>query len=152
MRKLLIVAALVGVTLFSLPGAALAACDTSESTADGLRRAYVVFVGTVTGLENNDRTATFDVDWVWKGTKVYDEVTVLGGLNRPHQCQCRRSTVPARYPLSRCHFQLGGAVPSRPLHCDPAMARRWLGNSAQLPECRGQRRGLRTRASSPCSR
>ncbi|MDJ0959357.1 MAG: hypothetical protein QNJ88_01785 [Acidimicrobiia bacterium] len=77
MRKLLIVAAMVGLTILSVPGAAGAAC-TVPSTEDGLRRAGVVFVGTVESVSNDDRTAEFEVHWVWKGKEVEEKVTVSG--------------------------------------------------------------------------
>ncbi len=77
MRKLLIVAALVGFTIVSLPGSAGAACD-SPDVERGLRRANVVFVGTVESVSNDDRTAVFEVHWVWKGTDVEERVTIYG--------------------------------------------------------------------------
>lgn len=79
MRKLLIVAALVGFVVLAVPGPAMAVCNNSETTAEGLSRARVVFVGQVTDIEDNGRTATFDVNSVWKGVGVYEEVTVFGG-------------------------------------------------------------------------
>jgi hypothetical protein len=44
----------------------------------GLADAPTVFVGTVISLANQGRTATFDVEEVWKG-KVAEEAVVIGG-------------------------------------------------------------------------
>jgi hypothetical protein len=77
MRKLLLVAALVGFMISILPGTSAAAC-TPPSTEDGLRVANVVFVGTVESVSNDERTAVFDVHWVWKGKDVEQQVTVYG--------------------------------------------------------------------------
>jgi len=83
MRKFSFAALLVGITVFSAPGAAMAACEAVGSMDDGLRGAQVVFVGTVTHVENGDRTATFDVQWVWKGKNVVEQVIVHGGGTDP---------------------------------------------------------------------
>ncbi len=73
------IAALAAMAVLMVPGVGHAACETNENTASGLTRARAVFVGTVTAVENNARTATFDVAWVWKGEGVIKEVTVHGG-------------------------------------------------------------------------
>jgi hypothetical protein len=77
MRKLLIVAALVGMAVLSTSGTSRAVC-TAPDIEEGLRRAPVVFVGTVESVSNNDRTAVFDVHWVWKGQQVEEKATVVG--------------------------------------------------------------------------
>jgi hypothetical protein len=77
MRKFFIVVSLVGFILGSISGVAGAAC-TPPPTADGLRAASVVFVGTVESVSNDDRTAVFDVQWIWKGQAVEERVTVFG--------------------------------------------------------------------------
>ena len=44
-----------------------------------IRDANVVFVGTVTGVKNDDRTATVLVEEVWKGPDLLPFVEVVGG-------------------------------------------------------------------------
>lgn len=82
MRKLLIVAALVGFTILSIPGTAGAAC-TPPDLESGMRRANVVFIGTVESVSNGDRNAVFDVHWVWRGRDVPEVVTVYGEASTP---------------------------------------------------------------------
>jgi hypothetical protein len=58
--------------------AASASCAPLPPLTEALAAADVVFVGTVTGLEYDRRTATFDVEEVWKG-EVGGSVLVNGG-------------------------------------------------------------------------
>lgn len=60
-------AALAGAMLTIPAGAAHASCAEPVPTAQALAEAPDVFVGTVTGLDWQERVATVEVDEVWKG-------------------------------------------------------------------------------------
>jgi hypothetical protein len=83
MRKVLSLLAIVLIATLVGPGQAMAACSPDQSNVDGLAQARTVFVGRVVDLANNDRTATFDVQWVWKGSDVAEQATVVGGSDDP---------------------------------------------------------------------
>jgi len=73
-------AALVASVVWALgtPPVASASCAEPPPLERALAAADVVFVGTVTALANDGRTATFRVEEVWKGT-VGELVVVNGG-------------------------------------------------------------------------
>lgn len=73
-----LLAALVAAMLVLPAGAARASCEEAIPLPQALSAAHAVFVGTVTGLDYQDRVATVAVDEVWKGS-VGAEVTVSGG-------------------------------------------------------------------------
>jgi hypothetical protein len=75
---MLATAALAALAILAVPGAAFADCGVPPTLEDGLQNARVVFVGEVVGLDDADRTATFDVQWVWKGDGVEEQVVVSG--------------------------------------------------------------------------
>ncbi len=68
----------------------------------GLAEAPTIFVGTVIDLANQGRTATFEVEEVWKGT-VAEEAVVIGGpignaftsVDRTFEADTRYLVVPA---------------------------------------------------------
>jgi len=129
MRKLLIVAALVGFVVLAVPGPAMAVCANSDSTADGLGRARAVFVGEVIDVEDNGRTAVVDVKSVWKGVGVYEQVTVHG-----------ESDDATGSPIDDLTFQLGvtylvasntAAAPYRADRC--TVTRPWTGIPSVIP-------------------
>ncbi|MGH2995082.1 MAG: hypothetical protein ACRDM9_02065 [Gaiellaceae bacterium] len=62
------------------PPVARADCAQLGPLEQTLAAAEVVFVGTVTGLENDSRTATFRVEEVWKG-RLGETVVVNGGAS-----------------------------------------------------------------------
>lgn len=64
---------------FTAPGDVAASCIQPPPIEEAIRAADVVFVGTVTGVANRDRTATVLVDEVWKGPDMAPTVRVLGG-------------------------------------------------------------------------
>jgi hypothetical protein len=78
MRTLLTAAVLAVLALVTVPGVAHAECDAPPSTEAGLESARTVFVGTVASVGSDSRTATFDVQWVWKGQGVQERVSVHG--------------------------------------------------------------------------
>jgi hypothetical protein len=77
-RAHLLAWSIVALALMVSPAAARASCS-APTTEAGLESARVVFVGHVTALANRDRTATMEVDWVWKGVDQPEVVTVVGG-------------------------------------------------------------------------
>jgi hypothetical protein len=82
MRTLLVAAALAALAVLAVPGTALADCDAPPpALVDGIQTSRVVFVGKVIALEDADRTATFDVQWVWKGEGVQEQVVVVGAAD-----------------------------------------------------------------------
>jgi hypothetical protein len=60
-------------------GPAAASCMMPPALDVAIREANVVFVGTVTGVENHDRTATVLVEEIWKGPDLAPFVQVVGG-------------------------------------------------------------------------
>ena len=69
--------ALALIAIPSVPAAA--SCGTVPPVRKALSSSTVVFVGTVVSLENLDRWATVQVDEVWKGEDVPEEVEVRAG-------------------------------------------------------------------------
>ncbi len=76
-RAILLVPALVAAVLILPAGAAHASCAEPVPLARSIDEAHAVFVGTVTGLDYQDRVATVDVHEVWKGD-VGATATVVG--------------------------------------------------------------------------
>ena len=66
-----------------LPTPASASCAGFPPIQEHLAAADVVFTGTVVGLRNEDRTATFAVTEVWRGPDLPPEVVVHGGPDDP---------------------------------------------------------------------
>lgn len=69
--------AVVGSVLFA--GPARASCAPAPPLDKAYADAEVVFKGTVSAAENNGRTATVEVDEIWKGPPLPDSVVVIGG-------------------------------------------------------------------------
>lgn len=66
-------------------GAALALCAVDErSLEQQIDEAEVVFVGTVVGVRDQQRTASFEVHDVWKGPEMDRQVVVQGGPGDPN--------------------------------------------------------------------
>ncbi|MGH8946201.1 MAG: hypothetical protein ACRDVL_08630 [Acidimicrobiia bacterium] len=84
-------------------GVASASCMVPPPLEVGLAEADTVFVGTVIDLANQGRTATLEVEEVWKGT-VAEEAVVIGGpsgnaftsVDRTFEEGTRYLVVPAR--------------------------------------------------------
>lgn len=75
---LLLLLVLIATAALPLTGAA-ASCEADDRPVEARMREYpVVFKGRVVGLRDEDRTARFEVDEVWKGV-VDAEVVVYGG-------------------------------------------------------------------------
>lgn len=75
-----IVSALMVVGVIAVaPQPALASCAELPSLEVGFAEADVVFIGVVTDLSNNDRTAVMQVEQVWKGPALPETVVVNGG-------------------------------------------------------------------------
>jgi hypothetical protein len=76
------VSAAVGVWLASalLPGTAAASCQEFPPLEQHLAQAEVVFVGTVSGITDERRTALVEVEEVWSGPELPARVTVHGGF------------------------------------------------------------------------
>ncbi|MEX0625943.1 MAG: hypothetical protein WD402_05320 [Chloroflexota bacterium] len=79
MRKLgvALLAAAAGMVMGAMPAAA--SCAPPVPIDQALRDADSVFVGTVVGLENAGRTASFAVDEVWRGPDLPARAMVNGG-------------------------------------------------------------------------
>ena len=75
--------ALLAVALLT-PSVAHASCAESPPIDEHLATADVVFVGTVIGLRNQNRTATFVVTEIWRGPDLLPEVFVRGGPDDPN--------------------------------------------------------------------
>ncbi len=69
---------IVGVVAVT-PQQALASCAELPDLETGFADADVVFIGIVTELSNNNRTATMQVEQVWKGQALPETVVVHGG-------------------------------------------------------------------------
>lgn len=81
----LIVASLASLTFAALqPTPAVASCAEFPPLREHLADADVVFTGTVIGLHNQDRTATFAVTEIWRGPDLLPEVVVHGGMDDPN--------------------------------------------------------------------
>lgn len=65
------------------PTVASASCAEFPPVDEHLAAADVVFVGSVIGLRNQDRTATFAVAEIWRGPDLVPEVFVRGGPDDP---------------------------------------------------------------------
>jgi hypothetical protein len=90
-------AALLG-ALGPLAAPALAACDAPPAVEDAVRSGEVVFVGTVTFLENSDRWAVVDVQERWRGADALGEsVQVHGGGDPGSVTPFDRSYEPRQY-------------------------------------------------------
>ena len=65
--------------LAAAPAPALADCQLAPPIEEAVRIADLVFVGSVTAIANNGRSASVRVEEVWQGDEMPAEVTVLGG-------------------------------------------------------------------------
>ncbi len=61
---------------------ASASCAAPPSLENGYAHAEVVFIGRVVELSNDNRSATVEVEQVWKGPELPDVVVVHGGPER----------------------------------------------------------------------
>lgn len=62
------------------PESATASCGEIPPLEEHLAQAEVVFVGVVTAVTHEQRTALVDVEEIWRGPELPTEVTVLGGF------------------------------------------------------------------------
>lgn len=85
MRRLTAQLAVLGglAAALTVPRGVAASCIAPPPLPQAIEQAEVVFVGTVVDLTNNDRTAAFKVDAIWKG-EVDAVVTVVGGAVGPN--------------------------------------------------------------------
>jgi hypothetical protein len=82
---------------------ASADCSAPPPLKEALAAAQIAFVGTVTGLKNDGRTATFRIEEVWKGSVLGETVIVNGGppgvgtsVDRTYEIGVRYLVVPLR--------------------------------------------------------
>lgn len=66
--------------MLAWPSLALASCVAPPPFPEAIRDAPAVFVGVVVDVEDEDRTATVEIQDVWKGADIPPEVGVRGGL------------------------------------------------------------------------
>ena len=71
-------AAAIGVVLGMTAGPAAGSCVMLQPFEDHLAQAEVVFVGMVTGVTDQDRTAEVQVEEIWSGHEIPARVTVHG--------------------------------------------------------------------------
>jgi hypothetical protein len=71
----------IATALVVAPAPALADCQPAPPIEEAVRTSEVVFVGTVTALDNGGRSATVQVEEVWRGGEMPPTVTVLGGTD-----------------------------------------------------------------------
>lgn len=71
-------ATVVGILVGMIPSAAMASCAEFPPLDEHLEKAGVVFVGTIAGLEDDNRTALVDIEEVWRGGPLPARVTVHG--------------------------------------------------------------------------
>lgn len=83
--------------VLAAPSLGLASCAAPPPFDEAIRDATAVFVGTVIGLHNRDRTATVEVHDVWKGGEIAAEVEVRGGVTQRNAF----TTVDRTFELSR---------------------------------------------------
>lgn len=78
-------AVLMGATALigMLAAPSLAQCSEEATLEEAVARANTVFVGTVVGLSNSDRTAEVEVLGVWKGSDLPPQTVVVGGSDDP---------------------------------------------------------------------
>ncbi len=81
MRATIALAAGLLLSAFAAAGPAAASCIMPPALDVAISEANIVFVGTVTGVKNNDRTATVLVEEVWKGPDLLPFVEVVGGAD-----------------------------------------------------------------------
>lgn len=79
MRATIALAAALLLSGFAAAGPALASCMMPPALDVAIGEANTVFVGTVTGVANHDRTATVLVEEIWKGPQLGPLVQVIGG-------------------------------------------------------------------------
>lgn len=111
-------------------GIALASCAMDErSLEQQVAESQVVFVGTVVGLEDQQRTALFDVQEVWKGPDIPGQVAVRGGPGEPNMAtSVDRSWRPGQRYLVMPYVEGGrladnSCSPTRPWEDELAQAR-----------------------------
>jgi hypothetical protein len=80
MRISFVPAAILGLAFALVPGSAAASCAEFPPLEAHLAQAEVVFVGTVSAVTDEQRTALIDVEEVWRETDLPAQVTVHGGL------------------------------------------------------------------------
>lgn len=66
--------------LLAAPGAVLADCMAPPPIEEAARQAEIVFVGTVSAVQDQGRRATVTVDEVWRGPDLPVTTVVLGGV------------------------------------------------------------------------
>ena len=74
-------AAAVVAALLLAPAPVLADCQMAPPFVEAVRTSDLVFVGTVTALGNGGRSATVEVEEVWRGGEMPATVTVFGGTD-----------------------------------------------------------------------
>lgn len=78
--RLAVAATAIGLSLVA-PVTALADCAPAPGLEQAIGDADLVFVGTVTGVQHDGRSATVEVKEIWRGGEMPATVTVLGGLD-----------------------------------------------------------------------
>ena len=81
MRIGMVVAAItLGVGVGLVPRMALASCPEFPPLDEHVAQAEVVFVGTVTAVTDEKRTALIEVEEIWRGPELPGQVTIHGGF------------------------------------------------------------------------
>lgn len=83
MKRIIVVALLATAIAGLVTTAAHASCRSPDPLEQSVEQAPLIFVGTVIGLANDDRTATVTVEEIWKGPRLPVEVRVAGGYDEP---------------------------------------------------------------------
>jgi hypothetical protein len=71
----------IATALVVAPAPALADCQMAPPIEEAVRTSELVFVGTVTALDNSGRSATVQVEEVWRGGEMPATVTIFGGTD-----------------------------------------------------------------------
>lgn len=94
----LLTAVVLGAGIWLVPATAAASCVEFPPLEEHLARADVVFLGTVTSVTDQQRTALVRVEEIWRGSELPAEVTVHGGFDPEAFTSVDRSfEVGARY-------------------------------------------------------
>jgi hypothetical protein len=81
MRSRLLTAGALGAGIILIPGVAAASCAEFPPLEQHIAQADVVFVGTVLSTADEGRTALVDVQEIWHGAELPQQVTVHGAMS-----------------------------------------------------------------------
>jgi hypothetical protein len=81
MRSRLLHAVVLGAAITLIPGVVIASCAQFPPLEQHIAQADVVFVGTVLSTADEQRTALVEVDEIWHGAELPQQVTVHGAMS-----------------------------------------------------------------------